>query len=349
MVFHMLRQRLGDERFVGALRRFYEGNRFRAASFGDLERAASAAAGEDLAPFFAQWVDRPGAPALRLEGVKAGAGAGGPTVELTLAQVQDGPAYRVDVPVVVTLAPDRRAVRRTVRLEERRQRFTLALDGPPERVDVDPEYDVFRRLDPAELPPALSGAFGAARRVIVLPSGAPAPLREAYAALAEAWRTPGTEVVSDAELARLPPGKAIWVLGWENRLRGAVAEALAPYGAALSGEELRAGGTVLPRATRAAVAAARSPADPAQVVAFLGAGDARAVPGLGRKLPHYGKYSLLGFEGGEPANVAKETWPVLASPMAAAVGAGPLPPRAELPSRRALAEPTAAAAGAPAR
>ena len=99
-----------------------------------------------------------------------------------------------------------------------------------------------------------------------------------------------------------------------------VAEALAPYGAALGERELRAGQTVLSRAAHAVVVAVRSPADPAQVVAFVGADRASALPGLGRKLPHYGKYGLLGFEGDEPANVAKETWPVLASPMAAGFG-----------------------------
>jgi hypothetical protein len=241
-----------------------------------------------------------------------------------------------------------RVVRRVVRLRERRQRFTLAVDAAPARIDVDPEYDVFRRLDPAELPPALSGAFGAARRVIVLPSQAPPALRTAYAALAEAWKTPGTEVVSDAELARGSPGKAVWVLGWENRLRGVVADGLAAYGAALSERELRTRGTVLQRASHAAVVVVRSPADAAQVVAFLGADRAGALPGLGRKLPHYGKYSLLGFEGDEPANTAKDTWPVLASPMAAALGtAGTLPARGELPARSALAEapPEARAAG----
>ena len=63
---------------------------------------------------------------------------------------------------------------------------------------------------------------------------------------------------------------------------------------------------------------------------------AAALPGLARKLPHYGKYGLLGFEGDEPANVAKATWPMLASPLAVAPGGGPLPERAPLPPRPPL-------------
>jgi hypothetical protein len=340
MVFHMARQRMGDERFVAALRRFYAEQRFRAASFSDLIRAMSAAAGEDLAWFFEEWVDRPGAPAIRLESAEVVTRGGSHALELTLAQTQDGKPYGVDVPVYLTLRSSAHAVRRTVYLADRRQHFTLALDEVPVRLDVDPEYDVFRRVHPAELPPAMSGAFGATQRVIVLPSKAPPELRAAYAALARSWATAGTEIVDDdEEVASVSPGKAVWILGWENLLRPVVADAISPYGAALGERELRVGTTVLSRPDHAVVVAARSPADAAQVVAFVGADRPSTLPGLGRKLPHYGKYSLLGFEGDEPVNVAKETWPVLASPMAVGFAAArSLPPRAALPARRALAE-----------
>jgi len=35
----------------------------------------------------------------------------------------------------------------------------------------------------------------------------------------------------------------------------------------------------------------------------------KSIPGLIRKLPHYGKYGYLVFEGDEPKNVVKGTWP----------------------------------------
>ncbi len=337
MTFHMLRERLGDERFVAALRAFYDAYRFRVASFDDVARAMGAASGEDLEEFFAQWVDRPGAPSIRIEAVEVEVGDGAAVVELTLAQVQEGEPFSVSVPVYLTLPASTEAIRRTVRLSERKQRFTIPAPATPVRVDVDPEFDVFRRLDPAEVPPALSGAFGAAKRVIVLPAAAPPALAAAYRALAESWKNDGTRIATDTELGSVPPGAAIWVLGWENRLRGAVAEALGAYGAALGDRELRAGETVLARADRSVVAAARSPADAAQVIAFLGADRAAALAGLARKLPHYGKYGLLGFEGDEPANVAKESWTVVASPLAVAIP-GATPRARTLPARRALAE-----------
>jgi hypothetical protein len=103
MLFHMLRRRLGDERFVAALRAFYAERRFREASFDDLARAMGAAGGEDLAPFLARWVDRPGAPALRLESARVVTEGGARAVELVLAQTQAGDPFELDVPVALTL------------------------------------------------------------------------------------------------------------------------------------------------------------------------------------------------------------------------------------------------------
>ncbi|HEX9050336.1 MAG TPA: M1 family aminopeptidase [Anaeromyxobacter sp.] len=338
MIFHMARERMGDARFVDALRTLYREEKFREASFADVARAMGAAAGEDLSAFLAQWIDRPGAPALRVESAKVVAQGDGRAVELVLAQAQPDAPYAIDVPVYLTLPSGAEAVRRTVRMTEGRQRFTIPVSEAPTRVDVDPEFDVFRRVDPAELPPALSGALGAARRVLVLPSSAPPALLAAYRALAEAWRAPGVEIVLDADLPRVPPGKAVWVLGWENRLRPVMAEALAPYGAVLGPSDLRSGKLAFARSDRAVVAASRSPADPAQAIAFVGADRPAALPGLARKLPHYGKYGLLAFEGDEPANVAKETWTAAASPMAVGlVPGGALPARAPFPPRVALA------------
>ncbi|MFQ5585929.1 MAG: M20/M25/M40 family metallo-hydrolase, partial [Thermodesulfobacteriota bacterium] len=44
-----------------------------------------------------------------------------------------------------------------------------------------------------------------------------------------------------------------------------------------------------------------------------------AIPGLARKLPHYGKYSYLAFEGSEPSNVLKGRWPTVNSPLSVPV------------------------------
>ena len=54
-----------------------------------------------------------------------------------------------------------------------------------------------------------------------------------------------------------------------------------------------------------------------EVITWVAVDPPEAFPGLGRKLPHYHKYSYLGFQGIEPTNIAKGRWPVLDSPMTA--------------------------------
>ena len=59
----------------------------------------------------------------------------------------------------------------------------------------------------------------------------------------------------------------------------------------------------------------RHPANPEKAVGWIFADGTAALPGLGRKLPHYGKYSYLGFEGAEPTNVLKGQWTATDSPL----------------------------------
>ncbi len=76
-------------------------------------------------------------------------------------------------------------------------------------------------------------------------------------------------------------------------------------------------------------------------MAWLTIGNDQAGPGLSRKLPHYGKYSYLAFEGAEPTNVAKGQWPAVNSPLSAVLvpegSALPEEMPTKLPAREALA------------
>ncbi len=70
---------------------------------------------------------------------------------------------------------------------------------------------------------------------------------------------------------------------------------------------------------------------------WVAASPAAAIPGLARKLPHYTRYSYLGFKGPEPDNVAKGMWQPLSSPLVRNLTDGPMPALV-LPPRAPLAE-----------
>jgi len=47
-----------------------------------------------------------------------------------------------------------------------------------------------------------------------------------------------------------------------------------------------------------------------QALGWVAAAEADALPGLARKLPHYGKYGYLVFSGSAPTNERKGQWSV---------------------------------------
>lgn len=344
MLFHMLRRKLGDDVFIRALQDFYRDYRFKRAGFTDLEQAFSQASGKDLKPFFAQWVQQSGAPQLHLVSARASrARSSDPAeyeLEVKIEQSQPGPVYDLDVPLAITLAGRDDAYATTVHIGEKQAVLHISLPAQPLRVDMDPEFDLFRRLDRAEIPPALSQVFGAERLLIVLPRKAPQDQRAQYLAIAQAWqRQPSRETVIrwDDEIAGLPDQGAVWLFGNENRFRGEFQNAMMQDGAMLS-----EGGVWLAREYDRKQDAVVLTTHLGQIpAAWLTAPDAAMLPALARKLPHYSKFSYAAFSGTEATNLIKGVWPVARSPLAMAVqqqdGSTMDVPHAKFATRESLA------------
>ncbi|HEY7301986.1 MAG TPA: M20/M25/M40 family metallo-hydrolase [Xanthobacteraceae bacterium] len=308
MVWNMLREKLGDAQFVEALRRFYRDNLFREASYDDIRNSFEAVSGRDLRPFFDQWIDSVGTPELRLDGVTAN----GAQVKITLSQAQRGRLFALDVPVAIET--DKGVERKTISMPADRAQVEASfdLDGRAQRVEIDPQFQLYRRLSPFEIPPSLSKAFGAGK-VLIVTSAQDAGV---YAGLIRAWSREGVETVTDSQLDALPADRAVWVLGADNKFAPVVADALKPYGASLDRNGLQTATAAYAAAGRSFVAAARHPGNPSSVVIYLSAPSAGAADALARKLPHYGKYSWLVFAGDEATNEATGEWPVGDTPLA---------------------------------
>jgi len=329
MMFHMLRRQLGDDVFIRELQDFYRNYRFKRPGFADLEQALSQASGKDLKPFFAQWVQRTGAPQLRLVSAqahydKARSSAAGYDLDVVVEQTQPGPAYTLDLPLAVTLAGQDAAYSTVIAIKDKHSELHLQLAAQPLRVDVDPEFDLFRRLDRAEIPAAFSQIFGAEKLLIVLPRKAPEALRAQYSGIAQAWQkqpSRETTIKWDDEIEHLPDEGAVWLFGWENGFRGEFKNALEKNSAAMSETGVRFGDGEYQRAQHAlALTAHIGTAHIGQIpAAWLAAPDAAMLPVLARKLPHYAKFSYAAFSGQELTNLAKGMWPVTGSPLGRAV------------------------------
>lgn len=319
MFFHMLRRQMGDKTFIQGLQDFYKRNRFRTATFNDIRRSLESVSGKDLGTMFHQWVERTGAPQLKLRNVRAVKDEDGFTLTADLEQVQRGDAYTVLIPLAVTMEGHERAYQTDAAMEGKHMKLSLHLRSRPLRIDVDPEFDLFRRLDRNETPPAISQALGSKKMLIILPSSAPEESLKKYREFAAMLGDSGPDEVEirlDREVKRIPSDRAVSVLGWENLFLKEAISALSGYEVSIDQKSVRIEKTVVPKENHSLVLTGRNPEDKDMAIMFV-AGPGKALSGLGRKLPHYHKYSYLGFEGDEPANIAKGRWPVIDSPMTA--------------------------------
>ncbi|HYD29349.1 MAG TPA: M1 family aminopeptidase [Azospirillaceae bacterium] len=282
-VFHMLKERLGEERFSWGVRLFWWENRFRAAGWADLRHAFEAAAQEDLSTFFRQWLEQPGAPRLALTSAEPGVLPGGlPAVTVTVSQT--APVYELDVPLWIET--DQGGEEHRLRLTGETTTDTIKLNAQPRSLTVDRDHDLFRALRPGEAPPILRDVTLAAKRSVVLAGGG-------TVAETLATRLLGGEArpvaVKEARAAKAP----ILLVG----IYADVEAARAALGLGPVPAEIGNTGT-------ARVWVERD--DRGRAALTVAGADATALEALIRPLPHYVRQSWLVFEGRQA--VEKGVW-----------------------------------------
>jgi aminopeptidase N len=281
MVFLMLRDLIGRAAFDAGLRSLWAEYRFRSASWDDVRKAFEAASGQALAEFFAQWVQRTGAPRVRIACAQADRTAASARLMLTLSQ--DAPAYRLQVPVSVDTSAGR--VPLLLDLQRTAQTFSLELPGPAQAVELDPEWRLFRRLDAREVPPILRRVMIDPATRVVLAAGSAgdaAAVREAGLAVARALIE--SPQIDDAAVPQA--GAALVLVGlWEDVQRWLASHGLPGAPAVVRG-----------RGDAAAWSAPLPGGGELVGVAALSAGALRLTA---RPLPHYGRRSYVVFDSGK--------------------------------------------------
>jgi hypothetical protein len=316
MMWHMLRLKIGDENFARGWQKFYRANKFKFASFDDIRKSMEEVSEQDLSGFFTQWVTRKSAPELQLKDVSVNKSTDGYTVNFTLAQIQNDDPFTLDVPVVIYSDSD--YVIQTVNMNQKEQSYTITFADNPVRIDVDPEFDLFRRLNYNEIPPALSTVLGAEKTLIILSSSEGISATELYDTLSNNWKDAKPddfEIKFDNEVDEIPSDKAVWVFGWNNKFKNIIENGLKDYSTRLNDNSFDINGKNLTGENNSFIVSVRNPNNPEEAVVWLTIGNKGAVPGLIRKLPHYGKYSYLVFEGEEPTNIEKGQWQTVNSPL----------------------------------
>ena len=311
-VFHLLRHEIGDESFRRGLKTLARAFRNRPADWGSLESLFSQESGQDLRWFFAQWVERPGAPVLALDETAAGRVPGdgvSETWHLTVRVRQEGRPFRLAVPLDIAMKDITET--RWLTISHSEETIELALPKQPLRVQLDPGLMVFRRVGRNQLPPMLNGFVTDSKRTVVQAFSEPAsPLRQVVtrmidqdAQLPEARRT----ILASADGPIPPSGSMLILTGAERRqeVQSLIKESCGDR-VTLGDGGFQIDDQTYDGPTLAVLFSCHRAKVPGSVITVLYGVRPQAVAKVSRLLFYYGWHSVVVFRDG--AVTARELW-----------------------------------------
>jgi tetratricopeptide (TPR) repeat protein len=139
LVFNMLRQLMGEEKFDKMLRDYYAKNQGKNVKLDEFEAIASQAAGRDLRFFFGQWLDSTGVPEFRAD-YRILRGKEGFRVSGTVKQDLD----TFEMPVEIMLRTEAGNERQVLNMKGTSADFELNSKSKPIEVIVDPGAKIMR-------------------------------------------------------------------------------------------------------------------------------------------------------------------------------------------------------------
>jgi hypothetical protein len=307
MVFHMIRQTLGEDAFWGALRDIYRNRLFRRTSWSDLQYAFESRGRQPLQEFFDQWVYRRGAPRFSLDEVRVENTGGIWKVRGQI--VQHRPYF--SFPLTLALKTRKQTAIQKIYVSGRATAFELNSDHRPQKLTADPNEDIFRRLSPSEIPPAVNALKSSPSVMTVLAEKLDPEIKKAAATLALSLGLKHNEFVTESELDRQMLAKNdILVIGLPRRKdllqKMPVRVAIQPDSFSLN-EKLYE----TPFGTFFGVFA--HPVAANRIAALFMPLSPQSAEVVAGKITHYGKYSYLAFQNGK--NLDKGIWPAETSPL----------------------------------
>ncbi|MDY6934396.1 MAG: ChaN family lipoprotein [Spirochaetota bacterium] len=187
MLFHMLRNRIGDEIFFDSLRYLYKMNRFKLTSWSDIQRVFEDKYQKSLKILFRQWLDRGDIPSFKIGNTGVEYLNGTPNVKFTITQMTK--PYVLDLKIVIdTLSSKHREI---IHVSKPKESFEIAVNDTPKSITIDPDYDTMRRLAADEFPPTISRLLGDDSKLIITEAD-----MSNYKKLVDIFKTRGFKAIS---------------------------------------------------------------------------------------------------------------------------------------------------------
>ena len=297
MVFHQLREIIGDSLFYQSFRNFYRDFKFKEASWKDIQKTVENTTGQDFNWFFDQWIYQKGAPKLVLKNVNDI----NQQLNFTLQQLNGD--YKLYIPISITYQ-ENEPTRTDIWLKQEQQDYQIPLKGKPVMLAIDPGFDVFRKLDLNEIPPTLSEIYAKENVILVLPDHCSESKKQAYQTFADSFvegMEEKTVIKKYSEVTREEIEKnSFYILGrpeensmWHN-LNYSPGKQLK-----VENNMLQFEGKQLPDPEDLFIMMTRAKNNPDIVYCFILLGENNNIGRIGSLLSHYGKYSYLLFTSGK--------------------------------------------------
>ena len=313
-VFHMIRQRLGDEAFWNGLRQIFKERLFVSTSWEDFRDVFVLTGGWDpkeAGVFFDQWVARSGAPVLKLKDVQLKADA--PGRHVTGFLLQEPPWYDLDMTAGLEISPNERLDAK-IRIKDGSASFSIPSPAAPKKLIVDPDVNTFRLLYPEEIPATVNSLKGSQGPVAVLSDGSPPEAAKAFELLLAGLDQADTPIVTEKEAEmKVNKDKDFLFFGLPRSENLKSFFASAPEGVSFSPHDFSVKGS---SGADCLFLVFSDPGRGGGITALFlpvsGTAD-DSVLTAARKITHYGKYSFLSFSRGVIRE--KGVWEVSHSPL----------------------------------
>lgn len=273
MMFHWLKKRYGERVFLTALNDFIVQNRFRRASWHDVQRAFEKAAGETLYKEFGWWLTEKDIVGFSAEKVDLLVDQGQLKLNLRLKGGRERFPFQIPISLYFGSVKELRRID----LKDTLERISLPLEAVPTSVIIDEDYSVMRRLSPEEIPPVLASVMGKKKLIAV------------FDPEQRAMYQPIIDALGVKNIIHMGPDDIAFTRLKENSILAARNENA--FADMLFGKQ------DIPKAG-VHLQIHKNPYNLKERIALLHVEDLKEAKAVKRKLRHYGKYTELAFEGG---------------------------------------------------
>ena len=307
MVFHMLRQKIGDSAFWVTLRQLYRDRLFQPTTWRDLQHAFEKQSGQALGEFFNQWVYHKGSPSFYLGTVTTA--RSGNNWEISGSIVQKNPQFRFDLDLL--LDTSEHGVSQQIRVNGPITQFKLNSQSRPLKLAADPDTHIMRRLSAKEIPPAINSLKSSPAVRIVLAENIRLQVMKAVETLIMSLGLKKYEIVKGSDLSQKENSQSdLLLIGNPGNTR--FLQNL-PNQIAFQKDGFRLNNEVYDRPSDSFFGVFAHPFAENRVMALFWPLSSENAEMIARKITHYGKYSYLVFDTAK--NRAKGFWPIENSPL----------------------------------